>query len=133
MSDFEAHKEEINELVSLIVNQIALVAMKHQAAGRPFIQHAGITTMAIEIVASIQRRQARDIGFTADMVHECRHVASDIARQIYEHSGAGKNVRAMRESQALRKEDAHFTKEQTADAAKLATEAIAAALGRKKA
>lgn len=88
------------------------------------------TTIALEIMSSLNRRQVRDNGISREQYREVAADAQEIAEKIYEDSGLGQRLRretAVREEAKI-KDESGFTKEQWAKAAEVASVAIADAM-----
>lgn len=89
----------------------------------------GDSLAAAEILASILRRSARDLGVSKGDVETLRVAASSTAGDIYEQSGGGRALRAFRDAA---KEDKEYTAQQRAHAKGIADEAIADAIRKVK-
>lgn len=88
------------------------------------------TTIALEIMSSLNRRQVRDSGISREQYREVAADAQGIAEKIYEDSGLGQRLRrdtALREEAKI-KDESGFSKEQWAKAAEAASAAIADAM-----
>lgn len=86
------------------------------------------TTIALEIMSSLNRRQVRDSGISREQYREVAADAQGIAEKIYEDSGLGQRLRrdtALREEAKI-KDESGFSKEQWAKAAE--AEAASAAI-----
>ncbi len=85
-----------------------------------------IALFAMEMVASVYRREARDLGVAKERLEELRKLASERGGAFYENSGLGKATRGEFTAAQHSRPDTSFTKEQWAAAGKSAADMISA-------
>ncbi len=120
----EMNEQNYKILVVLekLLDGLALDQLRNNTSGENVL-------VAIEILASMKRRAAGDLGISKEDILKARAVALKLAEQIYEESGMGKKIREEKAARdALEKKDGDFTKESWENAGNLATDAIKAAM-----
>lgn len=86
------------------------------------------TLIALEVMASLHRRAAIDVGVPKEAMEQARRDASEIAGLIYNDSNLSASAKALREQVAMNKKD-DADPRGWADAGRIAKEAIRKATG----
>lgn len=87
-------------------------------------QGGGDVLMALEVLASVQRRASFDAGVSKEAVDALRACASDVARGLYEGTGTGAQIRAERAARAATTPDEAQPRDEWNAAGKFAQQAI---------